>query len=109
MGKVTKIKKNDIVQAIAGEAKTSKATGKVLQVLPEKGKAIVEGLNYIHKTVRKTQDNPQGGIVRKEAPIAISNLLLYCPDCKKGVKVSRERNEKGKLVRKCKKCGKAFD
>ncbi|QHI68244.1 50S ribosomal protein L24 [Tichowtungia aerotolerans] len=67
-----KIKKGDSVQAIAGEDKGN--TGKVLQVLPESGCALVEGLNFVKKHIRKTQDNPQGGVIEKEAPIHLSNL-----------------------------------
>ncbi len=68
----SKIKKGDTVQAIAGDDKGK--TGKVLQVLPETGRALVEGLNFVKKHMRKTQDNPQGGVVEKEAPINLSNL-----------------------------------
>ena len=66
------IKKGDNVQAIAGEDKGK--SGKVLQVLPESGRALVEGLNQVKKHLRKTQDNPQGGVIEKEAPIHLSNL-----------------------------------
>ena len=68
------VKRGDVVQVIAGDDAGSKKTGKILQILPSKGAAIVEGLNLVKKCMRKTQDNPQGGIVEKEAPIAISNL-----------------------------------
>lgn len=68
----SKIKKGDTVQAVAGENKGK--TGKVLQVLPESGRALVEGLNFVKKHMRKTQDNPQGGVFEKEAPIDLSNL-----------------------------------
>jgi large subunit ribosomal protein L24 len=67
-----KIKKGDTVQAITGSEKGK--SGKVLQVLPESGCALVEGLNFVKKHMRKTQDNPQGGIFEKEAPIHLSNL-----------------------------------
>jgi large subunit ribosomal protein L24 len=101
-----RIKKNDTVIAVSG-VNTGKS-GKVLQVLPARERALVEGLNMVKKTLRKTQDTPQGGIVEKESPIALSNLMLYCPQCKKGVKVSRQ--EDGDMrVRKCKLCGHAFD
>jgi large subunit ribosomal protein L24 len=70
----SRIKKGDIVMAITGEDAGGKKTGKVLQVLPEQQRAIVEGMNYVKKHMRKTQDNPQGGIVEKEAPIHLSNL-----------------------------------
>jgi len=72
------IKKGDIVTVIAGDDKGR--TGKVLQVMPESGRALVEGVNLVKKHMRKTQDNPQGGIIEKEAPIAISNLKLSKSD-----------------------------
>ena len=68
----SKFKKGDTVQAIAGDDKGK--TGKVLQILPESGRALVEGLNFVKKHMRKTQDNPQGGVFEKEAPIDLSNL-----------------------------------
>lgn len=103
---VRKIRKNDIVTAVAGEEQGK--TGKVLQVLPAEGRAIVEGLNLVRKHLRKTEDRPQGGMADKEAPMALSNLMLHCPACKKGVKIRRAA-EAGKSVRKCKKCGHSFD
>ena len=102
----TRIKKNDMV--IAGAGASAGKSGKVLQVLPAGGRAVVEGLNFVKKTMRKSQDNPQGGIVEKEGSIAVSNLMLYCPDCKKGVKIGRTK-EGGKSLRKCKGCGHSFD
>ena len=71
------VKKGDVVVAIRGEDAVGNKTGKVLQVFPEKGRALVEGFNYVKKHLRKTQDNPQGGIVEKEAPISVSNLKLH--------------------------------
>jgi large subunit ribosomal protein L24 len=68
------IKKGDTVAVIAGDDKGK--TGKVLQANPQTGRALVEGVNFVKKHMRKTQDNPQGGIVEKEASIAISNLKL---------------------------------
>ncbi len=76
-----RIKKNDIVEALAGD--DAGKTGKVLQVIPNKGVAIVEGLNMIKKCMRKSQDNPNGGIVEKEAPIMLSNLREAKPAGKK--------------------------
>ena len=70
------IKKGDMVVAITGEDAASKKTGKVLQVIPEKGCAIVEGFHYVKKHMRKSQDNPKAGIEEKEAPIALSNLKV---------------------------------
>ncbi|MCA1807915.1 MAG: hypothetical protein LC725_00360 [Lentisphaerae bacterium] len=65
-------------------------------------------MNFVSKTVRKSQDLPKGDIIRKEASIPLSNLMLYCPGCKRGVKIARERNEQGQGVRKCRKCGHKF-
>ncbi|MBI9019777.1 MAG: 50S ribosomal protein L24 [Verrucomicrobia bacterium] len=67
-----RIKKGDMVQVIAGDDKGK--SGKVLQVLSGGGRALVEGLNFVKKHMRKTQDNPQGGVFEKEAPIHLSNL-----------------------------------
>ncbi len=103
---VATIKKNDLVIAVRGANSGKK--GKVLQVLPIKGRVIVEGVNMIKKCLRKSQDNPQGGIVEKEGALAVSNVMLFCPKCDKGVTVSRVREEK-RSVRKCKKCTHAFD
>ncbi len=102
------IRRDDIVIARAGAPASAGKTGKVLQVFPGRGRAIVEGLNYIHKTLRKSQDNPKGGIVKKEASIAVANLMLFCPHCKRGVRVARAVSEQGKHVRKCRKCGHQF-
>ncbi len=100
------IKSNDTVIAIGG-ASTGK-TGKVLHVFPERDRAIVEGLNVVKKNLRKSQDNPQGGIAEKEASMNLSNLMLHCPDCKKGVRTRRERDG-SVTVRRCKRCGHSFD
>jgi large subunit ribosomal protein L24 len=69
-----KIKKGDTVSVIAGDEKGK--SGKVLLVMPESGRVLVEGVNFVKKHMQKTQDDPQGGIVEKEAPIAISNLKI---------------------------------
>ena len=103
-----RIRRNDTVIAIAGRNAGTGKTGKVLQLMPERGMAIVEGLNVVKKALRKTQDNPQGGIGEKESPMAISNLMPYCPTCKKGTRISRSKEDK-QTIRKCRKCGHAFD
>lgn len=73
MSKAT-IKKGSTVLVIAGDEKGK--SGKVLQVIPESGRVLVEGVNFIKKHMQKSEDHPQGGIVEREAPIAISNLKL---------------------------------
>ena len=100
------IRRNDIVVAIRGRDKGKQ--GKVLQIIAGKGRAVVEGLNMVTKHLRKSQDNPKGGITQKEASIALANLMLYCQQCKKAVRVKHVA-EGEKRVRKCKKCGQAFD
>jgi large subunit ribosomal protein L24 len=102
---VQRIRKNDIVIAISGV--NSGRTGKVLRVLPASGKAFVEGLNVVKKTVKKSQDRPQGGIIQKDAPIGLSKLMLYCPNDKKGVRTVRV-SDGDALVRKCRICGHVF-
>jgi large subunit ribosomal protein L24 len=103
---IATIRKNDMVMAVSGD--DAGKTGKVLQVMPVKGRAIVEGINMMKKCLRKSEDNPQGGIVDKEGSIAISNLRMYCPNCKKGVGIKRVR-QSGGSARKCKSCDHAFE
>jgi large subunit ribosomal protein L24 len=68
------IKKGDTVVVIAGDDKGK--TGKVLKTMPQSGRALVEGVNFVKKHMQKTEDNPQGGVVEMEAPLAISNLKV---------------------------------
>jgi large subunit ribosomal protein L24 len=103
---IPRIKKGDTVAAIAGV--NAGKSGKVLQVIPAKNRVLVEGVNLGKKTLRKTQETPQGGIVEKEKPMALSNVLLYCPECKKGVRTGRAQDGE-RRTRKCKACGHAFD
>ncbi len=70
------VRQGDIVVAISGDHAAGGKQGKVLHVLPEKGRAVVEGLNFVKKHMRKTQDNPEGGIIEKEGSIAVSNLRV---------------------------------
>jgi len=95
-----KIKSGDVVRVIAGDHKGSE--GKVLKVDREKNKAIVEGVNMVSKHTKPSAKNPQGGIVKKEAPIHISNLSLIDPKSK-GVTKTGTRVEGDKKVRFSKK------
>ncbi|MFC1643583.1 50S ribosomal protein L24 [Chlamydiota bacterium] len=107
----TYLKKNDTVVVIAGkdkwdkDKKIEKSRGRILQVLHMDGKVLVEGINFNYKNTRPTQENQQGGIIQKESPISIANVLLYCNNCKKGVRVKKEKYEDGEKSRICKKCG----
>ena len=97
------IKKGDMVTVIAGESKGQ--SGKVLRVLVSENRAIVEGLNMVSKATKPNAQNTQGGIVKQEAPIHISNLQLVDPKTGKGTKVGRKVNAEGKIVRYAKKSG----
>lgn len=100
-----KIKTGDTVVVIAGASKGSE--GKVLKVFPDKNKAIVEGVNMVSKHEKPSTNNPQGGIVKKEAPIDISNLSLIDPKSGKPTRVGF-RVENGKKVRFSKKSNQAI-
>ena len=102
MGKLH-IKKNDTVVVLAGEDKGK--TGRVLKVLVEKNRALVEGVNMVSKSTKPSAQNPQGGIVKQEAPIHISNLSLVDPKSGKATRVGIKVTEDGKKVRIAKKSG----
>ncbi len=102
MGKLH-IKKNDTVVVLAGEDKGK--TGKVLKVLVEKNRALVEGVNMVSRSTKPSAQNPQGGIVKQEAPIHISNLSLVDPKSGKATRVGIKVTEDGKKVRIAKKSG----
>ncbi len=91
------IKKGDTVVVIAGNYKTKE--GKVLEVIRATEKAIVEGVNMVKKHTKPNATHPQGGIVEKEAPIHISNLMIKDPKTGKPTRIGRKLNDKGKLVR----------
>ncbi|MEN3038196.1 MAG: 50S ribosomal protein L24 [Candidatus Kryptonium sp.] len=104
------IKKNDIVQVIAGNYKGK--VGKVLKVFREKERVLVEGVNIVKKHVRKSPRYPQGGIIEMEAPIHVSNVMLVCPKCGKATRVGHtilvSADGKRSKMRVCKKCGEMF-
>jgi large subunit ribosomal protein L24 len=97
------IKKGDNVQVLAGEDKGK--TGKVIEMIVAKNRAIVEGVNIIQKHQKPSATNPQGGIVEQEASIHMSNLMLIDPKENKPTRVGRKQDEKGKSVRYAKKSG----
>ena len=98
-----KIKKGDTVYVLAGDDKGK--TGRVLNVLREQGKAIVEGVNIVSKSTKPNAKAPQGGIIKKEAPIDLSNLAVADPKSGKPTRVGFRFNEDGKKVRYSKKSG----
>lgn len=98
------IKKGDNVVVIAGDDKDIAKPRTVLAVLPDEAKVLVEGVNIKTRHTKPSATNTQGGIVKKEAPIAISNVMLWDAKSKSGARVKRSR-ETGKLVRISKKSG----
>jgi len=105
MGRMKKlhVKKGDTVFVITGEYKDQQ--GRVLEVITKNQRAIVEGVNMVSKHTKPNAQYPQGGIIKKEAPIHLSNLLLMDPATGKPTRIGRIRNEKGKVVRIAKKSG----
>ena len=97
------IKKGDTVYVNSGEDKGK--TGKVLKVLVEKNRAIVEGVNMVSKSTKPSAKNPHGGIVKQEASIHVSNLNLIDPKSGKPTRIGRKINENGEKVRYAKKSG----
>jgi len=102
----TRLKVNDNVVVVCGTERGKR--GKILKVFREKGRVIVEGINKRNKFVRPTQENPKGGSVNIEFPIALSNVMVFCEKCKKPVRLGIEIKDDVK-IRVCKKCGKSFD
>jgi large subunit ribosomal protein L24 len=102
------IRKDDQVEVITGDdAGTAKSptTGRVLRVLPDEGKVVVEGINRVYKHLKPNRRNAQGGRLSKEMPIDVSNVLLYCTTCRRGVRIGRRYGADGHKERYCKKCG----
>lgn len=98
------IKKGDSIVVITGDDKDLSKPRKVLEVYPDKARVLVEGVNIVTKHTKPTAQNTKGGILKQEAPIHISNVMLWDAKAGKGTKVSRKRTE-GKLVRVSKKSG----
>ena len=100
-----KIKKGDIVKVIAGDYKGQQ--GKVLKVMVDELKAIVEGINMVSKSTKPNAKNTKGGIVKQEAPIHISNLMVV-DNSGKPTRIGRKLDNKGKLIRYSKNTGEAI-
>lgn len=103
MQKKINIKKGDTVMVITGESKGQK--GRVLKVIRSKDRALVEGINMVSRHTKPNAKAPQGGIIKQEAPIHISNIMLLDPASGIPTRVGKRLNEKNKLVRYSKKSG----
>lgn len=101
------VKKDDMVMVIAGKEKGK--TGKLLNVFADKGRATVENLNVVKRHTRATQANPEGGIVEKEAPLAVSNLMIICAACSAPARTGIRVLNDGTKARFCKKCNELVD
>ena len=102
-----KIKKNDQVLVLAG--KDRGARGRVMRVLSSPGKAVVEHVNMVKRHTRPNpQQGIQGGILEKEGPVQISNLMVICPECGEPSRLGRKVLEDGRSQRVCKSCGATF-
>ena len=102
----TRIVKNDIVEVISGDDSGKKE--RVLQVMPRNNLVVVEHVNFVTKHMRRSRENPYGARLQKEAPISLSNVMLVCPSCEKGVRVRMKLGTDGTKTRTCAKaaCGK---
>ncbi|KPK95870.1 50S ribosomal protein L24 [bacterium SM23_31] len=94
--------KNDNVLVIAGNEKGRQ--GRVLKTYPKTQRILVEGINFIKRHSRPSQQNPQGGIVEKEGTINVSNVMVICPKCSNATRIKRRILENGKSVRICRNC-----
>ena len=102
------IRKDDQVEVIAGDDRGTpkqRRFSKVLRALPSRNKIVVEGINRVYKHMRPSSKNPQGGRLSKEMPIDVSNVLLYCSKCNRGVRIGHRFTEDGQKQRYCKTCG----
>ena len=99
---MARIKKNDTVKLLAGKDKGK--SGKVIFVYPKIDRALIQGLNLVKKHARRTKEDQQGGIIQKESPVNLSNLMVVCQKCGKSAKVSFNTLSDGTKVRICKKC-----
>ncbi|MCD7808183.1 MAG: 50S ribosomal protein L24 [Erysipelotrichaceae bacterium] len=102
-----KLRVGDTVIVIAGKDKGR--TGEIVQILRKENRVIVEGVNMVTKHVKPTQMDPDGGIIQREAPLAISNVAYYDSKAKAPVKIGYAFNEEGKKYRINKKTGQAID
>jgi len=103
----TKIKKNDTVKVISGKHKGEQ--GRVLRLDLERGYIFVEKVNFVKRHIKPSSAHRQGGIVEREGPIHISNVMLLCPKCKAPSRVGRRAVEDGSRMRYCKKCEEILD
>lgn len=101
------VRKGDRVQVRSGVDAGKR--GKVIEVIPSKGRIVVEGVNIQKRHTRPTRENPQGGVIERPGPIYSSKVSLVCPNCDKPTRYGTERSKDGEPKRICRKCGKSID
>jgi len=101
------IRRGDTVIVLAGKDRGLR--GKVVRAFPKAGRAVVEGVNKVKRHTKPTMQNPQGGIVTREAPVHVSNLMLVCPHCHRPTRARHVVTEEGKRVRACRRCEAVID
>jgi large subunit ribosomal protein L24 len=101
------LKKNDLVMVVSGKERGK--SGRVLRVFPQKNRIIIEKINFIKKHTRPSGQTKQGGIIEREAPVHISNVMVICEKCNLPVRVGKKILDDGKKVRMCKKCEEILD
>ena len=104
---LARIKKNDTVMVIAGKERGK--TGKVLRVLPQENRAIVEHLNMVKRHMKPRGPQEPGGILEKEAAIHLSNVMPMCEKCNAPVRIGVRQLEDGSKSRSCRRCGELLD
>jgi len=102
----TRIHRDDEVVVTAGRDKGMR--GKVIRLINKRGTVLVSKVNMVKRHTRATASN-SGGIIEKEAPIALSNVQFFCPNCKTGVRIGMKALDNGSKVRTCRKCGEVLD
>ncbi len=102
-----KIKKNDKVMVIAGKEKGK--IGTVLKVDADKWRVVIEKVNIVKRHARPGPQAAQGGIIEKEAPVHLSNVMIVCGKCTEQTRIGHKRLEDGQKIRVCKKCGESLD
>jgi large subunit ribosomal protein L24 len=103
----TRIRKNDTVLVIAGKERGK--TGKVLHVLRERGRVVIERLNMVKRAKKGRGPQQPGGVIEKEAAIDLSNVMLMCERCNAPTRIGAHRLEDGTRVRRCRRCGEDID
>ncbi len=101
------IAKNDTVEIVAGNDRGKR--GKVLKVIPTSDRVVVEGVNFIHRHTKPRGQGDQGGIIEREAPIHVSNVMLICTKCNKGVRIQTKVLADKTKSRTCSQCGEMIE